>query len=100
MPIRGKKRRFTNGNIAQSPTSDGVYVLSKYGEVIYIGKAEGTGGIRSRLQSAKRGDTRGVKTTTSFQTELSKNAAKREKQLLEHYKKNHGKLPRHNDRIG
>ena len=100
MPIRGKKHRFTNGNIAQSPTSDGVYVLSKYGEVIYIGKGEGAGGVRNRLQAAKRGDTRGVKTATSFQTERSKDAAKREKQLLEQYKNKYGKLPRQNDRIG
>ena len=100
MPIRGKKQRFTKDNIAQSPTSDGVYVLSKYGEVIYIGKGEGAGGIKSRLQAAKRGDTRGVKTSTSFQAERSKDAAKREKQLLQQFERKHGKLPRHNDRIG
>ena len=100
MPIRGKKQRFTDNNISNSPTDGGVYVLSRHGEDIYIGKGEGGSGIKSRLQVAKRGDTRGVKTATSFQTERSKDPSKREKQLLEQYKEKHGRLPRHNDRTG
>lgn len=100
MPIRGKKHRFTDNNISNSPTDNGVYVLSRHGELIYIGKGEGAGGIKSRLQAAKRGDTRGVKTSTSFQTERSKDATRREQQLLEEYKQKYGKLPRHNNKIG
>lgn len=100
MPIRGKKRRFTNGNIGKAPECAGVYVLSQYEEIIYVGKSNTKSGIKSRLQVAKRGDTPGGKKATSFQTERCEDAFKREKQLLEQYKKKHGKLPHYNDRIG
>jgi len=99
MPIRGKKQRFTDNNISNAPTDNGVYVLSRYRRITYIGKGEGEGGIRSRLQAAKQ-DTRGRGKATSFQSERSKNASKREKQLLEQYKKKHRKLPPYNERLG
>lgn len=101
MPIRGKKQRFTDNNIDKAPNKDGVYVLSRYGETTYVGKATGGDGLQGRLEAHKRGDTgRGIKSSTSFQVEKCKDAPKREKQLLEQYKKIHGKLPRYNDRIG
>lgn len=100
MPIRGSKKRFTDKNISNAPTEGGVYQITKNGKTIYIGKGDGKGGIKDRLQAAKRGDTPGVSKGTSFQTERAKNPSKREKQLLEQYKKETGKLPRHNDKIG
>ena len=100
MPIRSKKHRFTNRNISNSPSDIGVYTLSEYSEMIYIGRGGGAGGIKTRLQAAKRGDTRGGRKATSYQVERCKDPAKREKQLLAQYKKKHGKLPRYNDRIG
>jgi len=99
MPIRGKKRRFTDTNISNAPNCNGVYVLTKYGKTIYIGKGEGTGGVRSRIEAAKR-DTRGRGKATSFQIERCKDPTEREKQLLEQYWKQYRKLPRYNDRIG
>lgn len=98
MPIRGKKQRFTDTNISNAPECDGVYGVYKYKELTYIGKSEGKNGIKGRLQAAQR-DRRG-KGATSFQVERCKDAAEREKQLLEQHKKAHGKLPRYNDRIG
>lgn len=99
MPIRGKKHRFTDSNISNAPTDNGVYVLSRYQQTIYIGKGEGQGGIRSRLQAARQ-NTRGRGKATSFQVERSKDASKREKQLLEQYQKKHRQLPRYNERLG
>ena len=98
MPIRGKKQRFTDTNIGNAPNSDGIYGIYRGKELIYIGKGEGKNGIKGRLQASKR-DSRG-KEATSFQVEKSKNAARREEQLLEQHKKLHGKLPRYNDKIG
>ncbi|MFC1904931.1 hypothetical protein ACFLXT_04130 [Chloroflexota bacterium] len=100
MPIRGRKQRLTDNNISNSPSDSGVYVLSNYGEVMYIGKAEGSGGIKSRLQAAKRDDTPCMKIATSFQIECCKDPTKRENQLIDQYKKTHAQLPRHNDIIG
>lgn len=100
MPIRGKKQRFVDTNISSAPDCKGVYSLTRYGETIYVGKGEGTGGIKSRLQAAKRGNTRGGRKATSFQVECCKDPSKREKQLLEQYKRECGTLPRYNDRIG
>ena len=99
MPIRGKKQRFTDTNISNAPDCDGVYGIYRYRELIYVGKGEGKEGIRSRLQAARL-ETRNRGNATSFQAEKCKNASNREKQLLEQYKKKHGKLPRYNDRIG
>lgn len=99
MPIRGKKRRFTNTNISNAPNCDGVYGIYRYEELIYIGKGEGKNGIKSRLQAAKR-ESRGRGNATSLQFERSRNPSAREKQLLEQYEELHGKLPRYNDRVG
>lgn len=99
MPIRGRKRRFTDTNISDAPQCDGVYGIYRNKELIYIGKGEGKSGVKSRLQAAHQ-DKRGKGNATSFQFEKSKDASGREKRLLEQYKKAHGKLPRYNDRVG
>lgn len=100
MPIRGKLRRFTDTNISKSPTDIGVYALYERGELIDIGKGDGKDGIRSRLQSHKRGDNPCTKNATSYRCERNKNPAKREKYLLNEYFEKYGKLPRCNERIG
>jgi len=99
MPIRGKKRRFTNINISNAPECDGVYGIYRYQKLIYIGKGEGKDGIKSRLQAAQQ-DKRGRGKATSFCVEKCKKPSEREKQLLKQYRKLHGKLPRYNDKVG
>ena len=97
--MASKKQRFTENNVSNAPTKPGIYILTTYGEVTYIGKGEGNGGIKSRLQAAQR-DTRKKGKATSFQMERCKQPSEREKQLLEQHLKRYGKLPRHNRRIG
>jgi excinuclease UvrABC nuclease subunit len=99
MPIRSKKQRFTTTNINNAPECNGVYAIWRYNELIYIGKAEGEKGIRSRLQIAQRDKRRRGK-ATSFQIEKNDKPLERETQLLEEYQRLHGKLPRYNKRIG
>jgi len=99
MPIRGKKRRFTNTNISNAPECDGIYGIWRNNELTYIGKSEGNSGIKSRLRAAQR-DKRCRGNATSFQVERCQDPSEREKQLLKQYKKLHGKLPHYNDRVG
>jgi hypothetical protein len=101
MAISGTKYRFTFENISRTPTYIGVYALY-YGDVtIYIGKAEGAGGIKSRLESHKRGDM-GTCTqrATAYRCEHNRNPSRREKELLVGYLRRFGRLPRCNDRVG
>ena len=101
MPIRGNLYRFTDTNICNSPTDTGVYALYERGELIYIGKGDGKGGIRARLQSHKRGDEgRCTQPATSYRRERSSNPSAREIYLQEEYLERCGRLPRCNDRIG
>ncbi len=99
MPIRSKPRKFNKENISNAPDDIGVYSLrSRRGTTTYIGRSKDEDGIKGRLQDAKR-KPRG-RSADSFQAERSKHPAKREKQLLEQYKKKYGRLPYYNDRIG
>ena len=101
MPISGNKYPFTQQNIDNSPNNIGVYELHDGETNIYIGRASGTDTIRKRLQSHKRGD-EGTCTqkATHYRREVCSNPVSRETELLEKYKRIHGKLPRCNERIG
>ncbi len=54
MNISGDLHEFSQRNVSKAPIGKGVYSLHKAGETIYIGKAEGEGGIRERLQAHMR----------------------------------------------
>ena len=101
MPIRGNKCRFTDKNISNSTTDIGVYALYRYRELIYIGKADGMNGIKSRLQAHKRGDEgRCTQRATSYRRERHRDALARETYLLEEFYERYRRLPRCNERIG
>ena len=100
MPIRGNLHRFTDSNISNSPRDIGVYALYRR-ELIYIGRADGQGGIRSRLQAHRRGDEgRCTQRANSYRHERHRDPVERETYLLEEYFDSHGRLPRYNERIG
>ena len=98
MSIASEDYRFTQENVDQSPTDDGVYALYDDGVTIYIGKGDGTNGIRARLQAHKRGDegkcTQGA---SHYRREVRNNPVTRERELLQEYKDAHGVLPRCNN---
>lgn len=96
----GNLYTFDEENIARTPAGRGVYSLHKAGETIYIGKAEGGGGIRGRLQYHLHGENPCTKQATTYRLELHRNPAAREEELLLEYKLAHGRLPLCNERIG
>ena len=56
MTIISDRYAFTQNNVNNSPTADGVYALYDENVTIYIGKGDGIDGIRARLQAHFRGD--------------------------------------------
>ena len=99
MSIQGEKYPFTQENVDRAPEKHGVYVLYDDGTTIYIGRAAGQGvTIRSRLQAHKRGDEgKCTQSASHYRREVTESAVSREEDLLEEFKKAHGKLPRCNE---
>ncbi len=100
MPVSGNLYRFDEEDIARVPAGKGVYSLHKAGETIYIGKAEGGGGIRGRLQYHLHGKNPCTKQATGYRYELHRNPAAKEEELLLEYRFAHGRLPICNERTG
>lgn len=100
--IDGKTYSFTKENVDGAPETAGVYALYQNGTLIYYGRAQGGSvTIRSRLQSHQRGDEGAcTKKATDYKRETLTNPVTAEKELLEHYEKQNGKLPSCNSRIG
>ncbi len=93
MSVSGNIYRFDEEDIARVPAGKGVYSLHKAGETIYIGKAEGGGGIRGRLQYHLHGKNPCTKQATGYRYELHGNPAAKEDELLLEYRFAHGRLP-------
>ena len=100
MPISGDSYPFTQDNVNKAPAQHGVYQLEEGSEITYIGRASGDGvTIRSRLQSHYRGDEGPcTKAATHYQREVTNRPIAREKELLDEYVRQHGRLPACNDR--
>lgn len=100
MAISGDKYPFTQENVDKSPTSAGVYALYDGDVTIYIGKGDGTNGIRARLQAHKRGDEGScTKGASHYRREVCSDPTSRERELLLEYRRAHGELPRCNEVI-
>lgn len=102
MSIDGKTYPFTEQNVNLSPEAHGVYELIEDGTTIYFGRAAGDDvTIRSRLQSHFRGDEGACTQAAShYRREVTERPVSREKELLDEYEAQHGKLPRCNKRRG
>ena len=99
MPIPGLYFRFTDDEITgNAPDAAGVYALEDVGDVIYYGSS--TDSVRGRLQAHKNGD-EGACTQNAgwFRTELNSSPRARERQLLQEYQREHGRLPKCNSVI-
>ena len=94
---------FTEASIkANAPDKHGNYALIEGSEVINIGRAAGDGvTIRSRLLSHLRGQEGPcTKRATHFRFEANSRPNSRELELLDQYRRSHGRLPRCNERRG
>ena len=100
MPIAGQIIAFTDYNISIAPDRMGVYALYQDGELSYYGMAESTT-IRDRLRTHKGGaEGPCTKAATHFNTELTSAPISREKELLEEFQRQYGRLPKCNERVG
>lgn len=97
--LSGTRYEFTKANVDAAPESHGVYQLEDGSTIIYVGRAAGNGvTIRSRLQSHQSGNEGScTKGASHFRREVTESPISREKELLEEYKKAHGKYPRCNE---
>ena len=97
--LNGDRHQFTKANVDGSPEAHGVYQLEDGATIIYVGRAAGTGvTIRNRLQSHQSGNEGAcTKGATHYRREVTEAAISREQDLLEEYKKAHGKYPRCNE---
>lgn len=86
--------------ISQAPLFHGVYVLLEDGIIIYIGRAAGDKvTIRTRLLSHLRGDEGPcTRRATEYRFEITDTPTLREKELLDLFVSQHGRLPRCNER--
>ena len=95
MPISDPLYRFAHAIVQGAPANAGVYALWQDGEMIYLGRATS---IRERLlEHLERTPLPCTSGATHYSWELSLRPATREVELLELYKKRHGRLPRCND---
>lgn len=98
MTLTATTFQFNPVNVQNIPFSQGVYELSdfKY-EVIYIGR---TDNLNSRLQQHLSTSDACMKDAKYFRYDETWNSERREKELLEEFRRKYGHLPRCNDRIG
>jgi hypothetical protein len=90
---RADRRAFNERGIETASTQPGVFVLYDGEEVVYIGSAGENGGIRKSLpvylDLAYQ--------ITSFKEEVTEFHKQRQRELLQSYKAQYGKLPRYNE---
>ncbi len=95
MPISEPLFRFTAAIVQGAPSNAGLYALWQDGDLIYVGRAAS---IRERLAEHLQGRVCPCAgQATHYSWELSLRPATREVELLEHFKKRHGRLPRCNE---
>ena len=88
---------FTSWAVSSVPQSEGVYQLFDSGKnPIYIGRSDD---LRRRLTEHLNTSDTCIKSASYFTYEVSSRSISREQELLEEYKRNHGRLPRCNDKL-
>jgi excinuclease UvrABC nuclease subunit len=87
--------RFSAAIVQGAPQNSGVYALWQDGEMIYIGRAAS---IRTRLaEHLQHSLSPCLRGATHYTWELSLRPVEREAELLEHFRKRYGRLPRCNE---
>jgi hypothetical protein len=97
MPVQGERQEFTRASVAEAPDVPGVYALWENVDVIFYGSAfGGTITIRSGLAEHLAGTRGTTARATHCSWEVSISPAARERELIEEYRAQHGRLPRGN----
>jgi hypothetical protein len=95
MPIHEPLYRLAAPIVQGAPENAGVYALWQDAEMIYLGRAASIkAALLGHLQRNPPDCTRGA---THYSWELSLNPGTREADLLEAFRKRHGRLPRCNN---
>lgn len=94
MPISEPLFRFSAAIVDGAPNIPGLYALWQDGDLIYVGRAVS---IRERLvEHLRQRVCPCTEHATHYSWELSLRPESREVELLEMYKRRHGRLPRCN----
>lgn len=97
MPIASPRYAFNAIMIAGAPPDPGVFALWENEELIYYGRALGSGAtIQSRLREHLDTGVNGTAAATHYGWEITANPRVREAELLREFEKMHGRLPRCN----
>jgi hypothetical protein len=86
---------FTAEGIGLAPRAPGIYMLYRGGRLIYVGIAEGRGGIRAKLAEHRRGDHGAcTRVATAFLYDVSADPGRAHRDyLLAHMARHGGRLP-------
>lgn len=88
---------FTSWAVNSVPESEGVYQLFDSGKsLIYIGRSDN---LRRRLTEHLNTTDTCIKSAAYFTYEVTWRSTQREQELLEQYKRLHGRYPRCNDQL-
>ena len=97
MPIASPRYAFNATMVAGAPRDRGVFALWENDELIYYGRALGSGAtIQSRLREHLETGLNGTASATHYGWEISANPRVREVELLREFERSHGRLPRCN----
>lgn len=98
MPIASPRYAFNATMVSGAPPDPGVFALWEHDELIYYGRAQGSGTIQSRLKEYLARSEQCTARATHYGWEITSNPAAREAELLREYERAHGQLPRCNAR--
>ena len=100
MPIWSRRWPFLDYTVDAAPLDAGVYALWKDEELVYIGASNGdNSSIRARLKehlSGTHGDY--TRSADHYSWEVAADPRKREMEVLEQFRRKHGRLPRFNEK--
>jgi len=98
MPIPHPRYPYTRFIAEGAPETPGLYALWEGDELVYLGRASAEATIRSRLLEHLGGTF--CPQATHYSWELTLQAAAREAELLGEFRRQFGRLPRHNGARG
>ena len=97
MPLSRERRwSFTQTLVSYAPNEPGVYLLWQDDEIIYIGHAKRSLGLRAALTEHVEGRVECTRGATHYSWEISYIPEQRERKVLLQYREARGSVPRCN----